>query len=208
MSAGRTCGDIGCLCIDELLPGRAPAGGAPLCAAPGMLSRAFRPRGGEGLWEALQVALQALRAEARAAAILARGTGCAAALALAAQLPVERLALVDPLLSPARVRGGGPNARAASTERQVRAIARYARRNLSLCACDMLVLQHARGERISRRDLSPYTRLTGLLFRGESREDLLNNREIMAKQALDGFLRTGDLPKSLAENPEMCIIYG
>lgn len=206
MSAGRTCGDIGCLCIDELLPGRAPAGGAPLCGAPGMLSREFRPREGEGLWEALQVALQALRAEARAAAILARGTGCAAALALAAQLPVERLALVDPLLSPAR--GREANGRACVAQRQVRAIARYARRNLSLCACDMLVLQHGRGERISRRNLSPYSRLTGLLFRCESREDLLNNREIMAKQALDGFLWTGDLPKSLAENPEMCIIYG
>ena len=28
------------------------------------------------------------------------------------------------------------------------------------------------------------------------------------KQAITRFLKTGELPKSLAENPEMCIIYG
>ena len=47
-----------------------------------------------------------------------------------------------------------------------------------------------------------------LLLDGECAKDLYTIREFAVKEAISCFLHTGEVPKPLAENSEMCIIYG
>ncbi|MBR1820502.1 MAG: hypothetical protein IJ769_02645, partial [Clostridia bacterium] len=83
---------VGCLMIDDPLSGENLLSGLSLDSSVRVYP--FRPRVGERLWDRLQSLLQRARSECGAVAILARGAGCGAALALAEQLPVDRLALV------------------------------------------------------------------------------------------------------------------
>ena len=181
---------IGCLFIGDIAAGkRGFTGPFPFTQLDGVALRPFVPEGG-ALWEELQSALQRVRREFGGVSLLAVGRGCFAALALSVQLPVDRLALVWPR------RGEGP----------LRRMERFARGNLALCVCDTLVVG---GEgclpALRAGGLGAHSRLTWLRSRGEGglrfAEDGLN-------LALSRFLRTGELPKSLAENLEMCIIYG
>lgn len=190
---------VGCLYIDELTPGtRNPSGRLLFNAVAGASAR-FAPPGDGRLWEALQIALQQARRGKAVSGVVALGSGCCGALALAEQLPVDRLVLIAPSLFPGRESGPA-----------LRRIAAFARRNLCLCASEVLAVK---GEERPERALRP-GRLAaqGRLIRMEMRADgdgkLYTNREFDAKNAVSHFLRTGELPKSLAENPEMCIIYG
>ena len=185
---------VGCLCIGDLTVGkRGFSGPFPFRATGGVALIPFAWEEGKALWGELQAALQRVRREFGGACVLAEGAGCAAALALSVQLPVDRLALIDPRP------GEGP----------LRRMGRFAGRNLPLCVCDALVVG---GERrinaLRKRGLGAHGRLIWLRGAGEAGLKLYTNREIGLDLALSCFLRTGELPKSLAENREMCIIYG
>ena len=215
MHTQETRAAAGCLVIDELRSGGEPASGFRfLRALAGVEVQVFRQRPGGGLWDDLQTALQALRAKCETASILSRGTGCAAALALAAQLPVERLALVDPDLSPGRfgafARQSGRGACDPLLFTQICRLSDFARRNLALCVSDVLMIERGedREARALRRGLSAHGRVFTLRLDGDFGDEMYTVRENTVKQALSCFLCRGELPKTLAENAEMCIIYG
>ena len=154
------------------------------------------PQESRDLWDRLRAELQAVRSGCDICGIVARGTGCAAALALAEQLPVDRLVLYAPRLTIPRDEG-----------RQTRRMAAYARRNLSLCVADTLIIDHGRTPpRLS--GWSAHCRVSRLLLPGGEGDKLYTIREIVSKMAVSCFLHTGELPKTLAQNPEMCIIDG
>lgn len=214
-------GGVGCLVIDNLRPGENALSG--LLSACGARPFAYVWRSGAPLMEELRALLHRARVECGAASILARGTGCGAALALAEQLPVERLALIEPAeaLTPRpflRALNTGatrvaetPCKREAADGWQLRRVCAFARRNLSLCVSDALVIEGERSDgwhRLEAGGLSAHSRLVRLAIPAESGEILYTNCENALKRAIIAFLCAGDLPKDLAENREMCIIYG
>lgn len=172
----------------------------------GTEARAFAWGAGEALWPALQTALQQMRAAHGGAGIAAVGSGCAAALALAEQLPVDRLALLFPRRAAGLRASGG-----AELWRQVGRLERYALMNLPLCVSDILMVCRAKSgyaRRLRACGLRANSRLIELCIPPEKELKFIEDSQNGLNSALSGFLRTGDLPKSLAENPEMCIIYG
>ena len=182
---------VGCILIEDPLSGESALSGLSL--PPEIQAFPFAWRAEERSFPVLQTLLQQVRGEYGSACILARGAGCMAALALAEQLPVERLALVEPV--PAR--------------RQARRIALFAMSNLALCVSDALIVARNPGRMARRiaRGIGFHGR-AALLLAGKSGDNLYTNREKIEKDALIGFLRDGVFPKELAQNPEMCIIYG
>lgn len=83
-----------------------------------------------GRWlQSAQAAVADMRAEKKYICVAAEGGACAIALALAAQLPVERLAL--------RNCGLFDRKRLRAASRQMREIAAFARRNLSLVISEL-----------------------------------------------------------------------
>lgn len=191
---------VGCVVIDD--PGSGGRGLSGFCRANGLRAYPCDWSGAERPLSLLQGLLQRARGECGAAAILARERGCGAALALAEQLPVERLALIEPEASLNRRRVGlGPIDR----------LDAFARRNLSLCVSDALVIERAdsRGARRLRSGgFCAHARLARLAFDVESDKELYTICENTLKSAITHFLRAGEWPKNLAENAEMCIIDG
>lgn len=190
---------VGCLIIDDPMSGENWLSGLSLPA--GLRAYPFAWRTGEGLLSSLQTLLQRARSECGTASILARGAGCAAALALAEQLPVERLALIEPTFRPC-----APKVLAKPLGR----IARYAARNLSLCVSDALIASREDQREAMRiaRALSANCRVCRLDIPGETVPEMETICENWLKRAITDFLRGEELPKDLAQNPEMCIIYG
>ena len=187
---------VGCLCIGDLTVGKQVFSGPfPVHGLGGVALKPFVPAAGEDLWPGLQAALQDVRAEYGSACVLAAGAGCAAALALSVQLPVERLALLYPR------RPCGP----------LRRLDRFARRNLALCVSDVLVVsegESAYASALLAGGLGAHSPVIRLCIDQNAGSEMFTNPENGLNTALSRFLRTGELPKSLAENPEMCIIYG
>lgn len=200
---------VGCLLIDDFLSGESALSGLSSLGRGSLIQpRLFVWPEGKNLHEALQDAHHAMRREYACAAVVAKGLGCDAALALAEQLPVDRLVLIEPrTMTPGRIDACVSPGRC----RQLRRLCAFARRNLSLCVSDTLIVE---GEReMKRRDrglgeLRAHSRVTRLRLPGQSEKYLCTNREFDLKETLSRFLQSGELPKSLAENPEMCIIYG
>ena len=206
---------VGCLLIEAL--DSAPCGARDRARdreADGLLFVRFCPGDGRDLWERLQTGLQELRVNSERLAVAGVGEGCCGALALAEQLPVDRLVLIDPVLSApdgdrrrSEVDGLAAPRHRGDAARQIGRLAAFARRNLSLCVSDVLLVGHShRPDRLAR--MLPHCRVTCLLSPPQTGEKRLINCENAEKQAITRFLKTGELPKSLAENPEMCIIYG
>ncbi len=193
-------GGTGCLMIDDAKPGMERLSG--LCAAfgrAGIRTVCFDWDADRSLRERLQCACYEVRCCGETPAIVARGTGCWAALALAAQLPVGRLVLIEPS-------GADLNQAPRALRRPLAGLRRYARANLSLCLCDMLLLERDRETlaRSARQLHQALGRLTGLLTAGKWGISCADEQAI----AITAYLQTGEFPKSLAENFEMCIIYG
>lgn len=207
-------GSVSCLLIDDLWSGESALSG--LSCFSGLAGRPFVPGEGIELHEALQIALQECRADGGAAAIAARGLGCEAALAAAEQLPVDRLALLRPMARSdirKRIRFLPPKQErdVAARRRQLARLSAYARRNLSLCVSDVLIVEDTAaraGRALLEAGLGANGRVTLLKIPGGIDKSLYINREFELKNAISSFLRSGELPKSLAENHEMCIIYG
>lgn len=186
--------------IDE--PGSGGERLSGLCCAAGLTGYPFDWNGTKRPFEALQDLLQQARGPSGTACVLARGRGCGAALALAEQLPVERLALIEPEASLI------PRLRLLDPVERLNA---FARRNLSLCVSDALVTERARERgamRLREGGFCAHARLLRLACEGKSDKELYTICENTLKTAITHFLRAGDLPKNLAENAEMCIIDG
>ena len=189
--------ETGCLLIDELLfetRGLAPFDEA---ATRGLRAERFIPNDPRNLHIALQRAYQRVRRDDAPSGILAYGTGCDCALALASQLPTDRLALLSPL----DWQGGGPQSR------QLRRIRSYARRGAAFCVSRVLIVPGL----FTAPDLPDRLRralCNSRVIVLEGRQAQEEKSKEVLKTAILHFLRHGVLPKSLAENPEMCIIYG
>lgn len=190
--------DIGCLLIDEGFIG----GGAlePLRSAlaeSGVRAERFAPDGPGDLHLQLQRSYQRIRRDGAISAAVGYGVGCDCALALAGQLPADRLVLLEPL----QWVGAG------ELGRQLRRIRRYALRGAAFCVAPVLIVPGPRTPegalRGLRRALSG-----GMATVAGVPLDCLSARKDRFNSAILHFLRHGVLPKSLAENPEMCIIYG
>lgn len=209
---------VECLCIDGAGLGlRSPGAPSWVFGLPDVEMRRFCCTNARGLWEQLQSALQRLDAGRGGRAIIAVSEGCAAALALASQLPVARIVLLDPVPVRRRWRRDhrsfpGKDSEAEGVLRTVRRLAGFARRNLPLCVSDLLIVEHGRGAgrhgAIGAYGAPVNCRAARLLLDGECAKDLYTIREFAVKEAISCFLHTGEVPKPLAENSEMCIIYG
>lgn len=201
----RPCPAARCLCVGDITSeSNGDFGRLFFHGAPGVEVVSFRRGDARDMWDRLQAALNGGRDDRGGAVILARGTGCAAALALAEQLPAERVALIEPFLAPPR---GGTGA----FDRLVGRMGRFAYRNLPLCAADVLVAARAGNpawRRLRPGALWPHGRLIRLEIPAGYADNMLNNRENMVNRAISCFLQTGELPKPLAKNAEMCIIDG
>ena len=193
----RSTPELGCLLIGDLVfEPEALAGWSGFLSEHGALVESFRPGAGD-VHLSLQRAYQRARREDGISAILAAGSGCDLAVALAGQLPVDRLALLNPLDWAGR---GGLSG-------QLDRIRRYAWRGADLCVADVLLLPglHTPPELPGRwrRALR-----NSRLHLWEPAEEMWTNRKEVLKLAVLQFLLDGEPPKSLAENAEMCIIYG
>ena len=193
---------IGCLVIGNGMSGEGALSG--LSAAleeDGVTAAAFCASGGRGLHLELQRAYQAVRRECGVSSIAAAGVGCEAALALAGQLPVDRLVLLT------GESWGGRGMLPAALSGPMRRIRAYARRGASFCVADVMILQFGAADRGSSlaelADGLCNCRVWGIALP----EEAWINRKDTMKKDICGFLRCGVLPKSLAENSEMCIIY-
>ena len=182
---------VGCILIDEPTSGENLLSG--LSFPDGIAPHAFHRPAGERPLPALQTLLQRVRREYGAACVLARGTGCMAALALAEQLPVERLALVEPACEPAWALI------------RARRFTGFAMRNLALCVSDALIVDgaDARLARRLERGLSANGRVKRLPPPDKTGPDLCTICENRLRNAVFAFLLGEDLPKDLAKTPEM-----
>ena len=193
----RTARDVGCLLIEDMLfEPDSLAGWAEDLSAMGLRTERFVP-GTEALYPALQRTYQRVRRDGCISAIVAAGTGCDCALALAGQLPVDRLALIHPL--DWQGRGGLAG--------ELNRVRRYARRGEAFCVAEVMIVP------------GPQTpewlpeRWRGALCHSrvcvtQPLEDVWTIRKEVLKLGIFRFLLDGVTPKYLAENPEMCIIYG
>ena len=196
---------IGCLMIEDLISdGERLNGLSAFLREKGVRTAAFARMRDENLHARLQAGFQEVRRESGAAAIIALGAGCPAALALSAQLPVDRIVLLDDGRAP---RCDVPSA----WLRQVNRIAGFARRNMSFCVADALLISmggdSARRRMRTAREGLCNSRVRQVELCGNYRDQIWTNGEYDPQKAIYYFLSTGELPKSLAENPEMCIIY-
>ena len=118
---------IGCLVIDGLGVRGMLSDMADFLRRHGVDAEEYARRPGEALHLSLQRAYQRVRRSDRINAIVASGVGCACALAVAAQLPVDRLVLLCP----------DDEGMSAGEYRRVRT---FGRRNAALCSADTLIV--------------------------------------------------------------------
>ena len=194
---------IGCLVIDGLFRESAEPS-AIVCALRSMGARAedFALSGSEGLHRQLQLAFQRVRPKPEGsgkACVVGIGSGRVAAVALSAQLLVDRMVLDI----------GGDDAEGAPGPALIRQYARlraFARRNAAFCASQVLLF--GQEDAIFQSRFREAKRLMrGCDVCGVAVNHLWTNGKDPTKSGLCRFLCDGVLPKSLAENPEMCIIY-
>ncbi len=189
-------GDLGVLLIGDGLFGPAvPEDWLDDLSKRGVRAEAFSWTEDSGLHAALQRAYQHIRRDGAVSGALAVGAGCDCALALAGQLPMDRLVLLEPLDWQAS--GGGAKA--------LKRVRGYAWRGAAFCVADALLLAGpaTTDELVVRwRRALCNSRFTAL----RPSVDLWTNRKEVLKLGVFRFLCDGTPPKSLAENPEMCII--
>ena len=204
MGSERVENAVGCLVIDGLLPGEERLSGlSQFLGERGVRAEDFRWDGMPGLHRALQLAYQRVRIprEMGISGIAASGMGCAAALALAVQLPVDRLLLVPGddrrMLTDLRV----------GLHRELHRLVAFARTNAAFCVADVLLLGTSDSLTPRRFDAARRLFCSSRLC-GAAVNDLWANGKNQIKWTAFRFLCDGVSIKSLAENPEMCIIYG
>lgn len=190
--------EIGCLLIeDPIINMGVMAQTARALSEGGARAGVFHWNRTQRLYPALQQAYQSIRSDGAVNALIAIGAGCDCAMALACQLPADRLVLLEPV----DWQGRGDAAK------QLKRIRAFARQNSAFCVADALVVPGPNtASSLLRRLARDLTggRLTVL----QPSEEMWTNRKEVLNLGIFRFLKDGVLPKCLAENPEMCIIYG
>lgn len=203
MLANRLQAAVGCLLIEGTKPGMSDLSGLRLILnGYGILSETFRLTGGPDLHGRLQEAYYEIRRRCAVPTIVAGRQACWAALALAEQLPADRLVLIDPGEASPGIGIDAPIALRRSLSR----LKRFAVNNLSFCTGDVLAIvgQPEAVPRLRRRMRAAKGRLACVQIAGNAPGGMTG----AAADGVASFLVSGELPKSLAENAEMCIIYG
>lgn len=195
---------IGCLMINELTSEeRQLSGLSVFLGKKGIYSRHFNIMEGKKIHSQLQLAYQKVCANSRERCIIGAGTGCIGALALAAQLPVDRLVLMDEVSSKEEGEMG--------KQRQFKRLAGFANRNISFCVTNALLIADRSESSLARMvktaRIMNNSRVCIIQIWGALRKDLCTNYESTGKEIIYSFLSTGEIPKYLAEKSEMCIIY-
>ena len=145
------------------------------------------PAPGDNLYRAVQEGFLAARRPG-GACVAAEGEMWAAALSLAAQLSVDRVVLFTPSDNRKRTRD--------KTERQIEWMKAYARRNLSFCVCQVLILEESASVRLERG----WKMLTNArVHRCSLGDQRWINCEFSPTEAAARFLELGELPFSLAK---------
>ena len=179
-------GPVGCLLIGRTMRMRALQ---ERLTARGVLTVSAS---GEGdLLSAAQEGLVAAR-QPGGACVAAEGELWAAALALAVQLSVERVALIAPT-DRCALPGSDWN-------RQIERLKGFARRNLFFCVCDVLVMEGEADARSARRlDLLCRRLCNARVHRVSLLDQRWTNCEFSPVEAVARFLRDGDFRISLAK---------
>ena len=187
----------GCLLIDDpLYDIHALDATAQALKARGIRAETFRRDGARTMYDALQRAYQRVRRDGAVSGIVAQGAGCDCALALACQLPSDRLVLLEPM----RWHDDGP------VGRQLKRIRAFARQNAAFCVADALIVPGPHtDEKLTRRLRHD---LGGTVTLLRPAEEMWSNGKEVLNLGIFQFLRDGVWPKFLAEKSEMCIIYG
>ena len=204
MTEARKAGPtIGCLMIEDIVSGGHRLSG--LCNwlnRQGIYVCRFEWNGTGDLHREIQEAYHAVRKECGTACIVAIDRGADAAIALGAQLPVEKTAII--LTAQA-------NCMRKHDHRQVARLRRFVRRNAAFCVSDMLIAAQNRNiiENRARQVLNCTANCLHrqMVVYGNTNKNICTNGEWMLKEAIFSFLCGRELPKNLAENSEMCIIY-
>ena len=205
MTEARKAGPtIGCLMIEDITSGGQQLSG--LCNwlnRRGIYARRFEWDGVGELHREIQEAYHDVRRECDEAGIVAVDRGADAAIALGVQLPVEKMAII--------LTKTGNECMRRYDRRQVARMHRYARRNAAFCVTDMLIVVpnrdiiHAGTGKLLKSTASCVRRQ--IFVYGDMNKNICTNGEWTPNEAILGYLCGGELPKNLAENSEMCIIY-
>lgn len=185
--------DIGCLILGQT---------ARMNALKSRLSEygvvAVQGRSGGNLFISAQEGLYAARRPG-GVCVAAEGELWAAALSLAVQLCVDRVALIAPT--------DYPNKSTDEQEKQIARLKGFARRNLFFCVSEVLVLESGGDARSQKRMDSVLRRLCNArVYRLSAQENSMMCGEDAAIETAACFLADGELWFSLAKRHKMCII--
>ena len=190
----------GCLVIGDL-----PSDGTPFKKKPFWMPEdalTARPHT-HSLYEGLSEDYYAARKGHAGANIVALGSGGWAALALSVQLPVPRAVL---MATPKEWEWPAVDGYLQSQARQ---IMRFARRNLAFCLAEILFVSaggKAAEIHAALQKSLPNAHSNRLILKGDYEKALCTNCENPFNRLIRRFLRGEELPKTLAESGEMCII--
>lgn len=176
---------VGCLLIGETIRMRALRERLNACGVETVLA----PRGGDLLSDVQEGLYQARKTGG--ACIAAEGEMWAAALALSAQLSVERVALIEPT---DRFRNPKDD-----WEKQIVRLKGFARRNLFFCVSDVLMLEGADGWTRGRLDALCRRMYNARVRRVSLSDQRWTNCEHSQMDAAARFLRDGEFAFSLAK---------
>lgn len=204
MQLGKPRSTIGCLMINELTSEeRQLSGLSVFLGKKGIYSRHFNIGEDRRIHAQLQSAYQKVCANSKERCIIGAGTGSIGALALAAQLPVDRLILMDEAFFYKEEETG--------KQKQFKRLAGFANRNISFCVTNALLIADNNEDSLARmlKMAKAMSNSSVCLIQiwGALRKDLCTNCESAGKEIIYSFLSSGGLPKYLAEKSEMCIIY-
>jgi len=195
---------IGCLMIEDLSSGGQKLSGLSVFLEKmGVHTELFRWDGREDIHVRLQNAFFQVRSENSKACIAACGAGILGAVALAVQLPVERMVFIEGHSS--------GQSEKKLIHRQVSRLYRFSRRNAAFCISDILRILPAgedsgKAVRATMKGLVN-CRIDTMDICERAGNKICPNGEHLPEMPIYRFLTAGEIAKSLAENSEMCIIY-
>lgn len=194
---------IGCLVIeDPRSGGQTPSGLFAYLEKMGIAAEKFGGMASGDVYGELLSAYQKMRASCGQAAVIGMGWGMYAAAALACQIPVDRIVLLSGEIKPENM--------TVNMRRQAARIARFAARNAMFLTSPVLIADFEGDMDAGLRRLAGgfvSCPVSVISHCGMTDKKVWTNDERNINFQIYHFIRTGELPKSLAENPEMCIIY-
>lgn len=201
--AGHT---TGCLMIEDFSSERGRVSGLyDYLNAQGVQTEIFDWNGEGCVHTRLQNAFYSVRKNCERTGIVAVDGGIDGAIALSAQLPVEGMVLICTGEDVARAEGG-------DMRRQFRRLSRFARRNMTFCVSDVLLISEKTGTGQDRADRIAKMLVNcasiGRLLHAKNNDKIWTDYEWAMNNQIYRFLFGEEFTKSLAENSEMCIIYG